>query len=183
MLSQSTPPPSQTVPSTTLTPGGVSTKQPVVVPTTSPPLMPEQKALMQRNNDGIMLDVRIFIVIVLTKKMPANLYLGAVTDMEHFKADLTSVHFLLPCHLLFLEALLKSYFNIVRKNILDTIPKALMHFLVNRTKDAIQNELVQALYREERFIELLAVENKILFSDISRSPLKWHSVECNASLI
>lgn len=40
---------------------------------------------------------------------------------------------------------------------MDTIPKALMHFLVNRTKDAIQNELVQALYKEERFGELLAV--------------------------
>jgi hypothetical protein len=44
--------------------------------------------------------------------------------------------------------LLASYFSIVRKNIQDSVPKTVMHFLVNCAKDNIQNELVSQLYRE-----------------------------------
>lgn len=41
-----------------------------------------------------------------------------------------------------IEKLIKSYFFIVRKSIQDTVPKAIMHFLVNYVQDNLQSELV-----------------------------------------
>jgi dynamin 1-like protein len=46
-----------------------------------------------------------------------------------------------------LERLIRSYFVIVRKNIQDSVPKAVMHFLVNNVKDELQSELVSSLYK------------------------------------
>lgn len=46
-----------------------------------------------------------------------------------------------------LEKLIRSYFLIVRKNIQDSVPKAIMHFLVNYVKDQLQSELVASLYK------------------------------------
>ena len=46
-----------------------------------------------------------------------------------------------------LEKLIRSYFLIVRKNIQDSVPKAVMHFLVNFIKDQLQSELVASLYK------------------------------------
>ncbi|CAO3614785.1 unnamed protein product [Mucor hiemalis] len=51
--------------------------------------------------------------------------------------------------------LITSYFNIVRKAIQDLVPKAIMHFLVNFTKENVQNRLVSHLYREDLFDRLL----------------------------
>ncbi|GFR97688.1 dynamin-1-like protein [Elysia marginata] len=51
--------------------------------------------------------------------------------------------------------LIKSYFMIVRKNIQDSTPKAIMHFLVNHVKDHLQSELVSQLYRKEEIETLL----------------------------
>jgi dynamin 1-like protein len=42
-----------------------------------------------------------------------------------------------------IEKLIKSYFVIVRKSIQDSIPKAIMHFLVNYVQDNLQSELVR----------------------------------------
>ena len=53
------------------------------------------------------------------------------------------------------EKLIRLYFNIVRKNIQDSVPKAIMHFLVNFTKDTLQSELVSQLYKAEEISKLL----------------------------
>ncbi|XP_052781537.1 dynamin-1-like protein isoform X2 [Mya arenaria] len=53
------------------------------------------------------------------------------------------------------ERLIKSYFMIVRKNIQDTVPKSIMHFLVNYIKDNLQSELVSQLYKKEEIDVLL----------------------------
>ncbi|GLE05244.1 hypothetical protein PINS_up014244 [Pythium insidiosum] len=54
-----------------------------------------------------------------------------------------------------IKSLLASYFDIVRKNFLDLVPKAIMNFMVNHAKENVQNELVSALYREDKLGELL----------------------------
>lgn len=54
-----------------------------------------------------------------------------------------------------IERLIKSYFLIVRKNIQDSVPKAVMNFLVNYVKDNLQSELVGQLYKSMLLDDLL----------------------------
>ena len=54
-----------------------------------------------------------------------------------------------------IEKLITSYFLIVRKSIQDSIPKAVMHCLVNYVKEELQSELVSELYRTESYDELM----------------------------
>ncbi|KAG9510330.1 Dynamin-1-like protein, partial [Fragariocoptes setiger] len=60
-----------------------------------------------------------------------------------------------------IERLIASYFAIVRKNIQDSVPKAIMHFLVNHVKDYLQSELVTHLYKKEEFDLLLGESEHI----------------------
>lgn len=60
-----------------------------------------------------------------------------------------------------IERLIKSYFLIIRKNIQDTVPKAVMHFLVNYVKDNLQSELVTHLYKHTQFDDLLSESEHI----------------------
>lgn len=62
-------------------------------------------------------------------------------------------------HLPFTERLIRSYFYIVRKSIQDSIPKAVMHFLVNYVKDNLQSELVTHLYKSDQ-VEALLIESE-----------------------
>jgi dynamin 1-like protein len=75
----------------------------------------------------------------------------------------------------FIQLSIATYFNIVRQTIQDLIPKvrggkchfsfsdrehrsflqAIMHLLVNNSKDSVQNRLVTSLYRESLFADLL----------------------------
>lgn len=54
-----------------------------------------------------------------------------------------------------IEKLITSYFLIVRKSIQDSIPKAVMHCLVNYVAEELQSELVSELYRTESYDELM----------------------------
>ncbi|KAL1215839.1 Dynamin-related protein 3A [Cardamine amara subsp. amara] len=59
------------------------------------------------------------------------------------------------------KLLLKSYYDIVRKNIEDCVPKAIMHFLVNHTKRELHNVFIKKLYRENLFEEMLQEPDEI----------------------
>ena len=54
-----------------------------------------------------------------------------------------------------IKSLLASYFDVVKKNFMDLVPKTIMHFLVNTFKDNLQNELVSQLYREDSVGKLM----------------------------
>ncbi|XP_040365716.1 dynamin-related protein 3A isoform X2 [Rosa chinensis] len=60
------------------------------------------------------------------------------------------------------KLLLRSYYDIVRKNIQDLVPKAIMHFLVNLTKRTLHRTFIQKLYRENLFEELLQEQDALV---------------------
>lgn len=72
----------------------------------------------------------------------------ALTDREAMETEL-------------IRALISSYFNIVRESIADQVPKAVMHLLVNHSKDVVQNRLVSELYKENLFEELLYEDDAV----------------------
>lgn len=49
----------------------------------------------------------------------------------------------------------------MRESIADQVPKAVMHLLVNHSKEVVQNRLVSELYREDLFQELLYEDDAI----------------------
>ncbi|KAL2819888.1 Dynamin central region-domain-containing protein [Aspergillus cavernicola] len=72
----------------------------------------------------------------------------AISDRELMESEL-------------IRRLISSYFNIVRETIADQVPKAIMHLLVNHSKDVVQNRLVSELYKEDYFAELLYEDDGI----------------------
>mmetsp|Transcript_18703 Transcript_18703/g.26342 ORF Transcript_18703/g.26342 Transcript_18703/m.26342 type:complete len:864 (+) Transcript_18703:54-2645(+) len=54
-----------------------------------------------------------------------------------------------------IKSLIESYFSIVRMNFIDMVPKTIMYFLVNHVRDAMQNELVEELYRDHEVPSLM----------------------------
>jgi len=61
-----------------------------------------------------------------------------------------------------IRSLLISYFAIVRKNLQDLVPKAIMHFLVNGARQEMQNTLVAKLYKEDELDEMFAEANEVV---------------------
>ncbi|KAA0146822.1 hypothetical protein FNF27_07408 [Cafeteria roenbergensis] len=59
------------------------------------------------------------------------------------------------CQVELMKRLLCGYFEIVRKTFIDMVPKTVMCFLVNHSKEHIQAELVRVLYSEAMFDDLL----------------------------
>lgn len=86
---------------------------------------------------------------VLTPQKPVNL-LPEVPSHTSRKLSDREQH---DCDVI--ERLIKSYFYIVRKSIQDSVPKAVMHFLVNYVKDNLQSELVTHLYKSDQAESLL----------------------------
>eukprot|EP00092_Neocalanus_flemingeri_P057943 GFUD01068972.1.p1 GENE.GFUD01068972.1~~GFUD01068972.1.p1 ORF type:complete len:796 (-),score=244.60 GFUD01068972.1:393-2726(-) len=60
-----------------------------------------------------------------------------------------------------IERLIKSYFYLVRKMIQDSVPKSIMHFMVNFVKDNLQSELVSSLYKADQIENLLCESEHI----------------------
>ncbi|KAK8645259.1 hypothetical protein V6N13_119102 [Hibiscus sabdariffa] len=60
------------------------------------------------------------------------------------------------------KLLVKSYFDIVRKKIQDSVPKAIMCFLVNHTKNELHTTFMNKLYRESLFDELLQEQDEVV---------------------
>mmetsp|Transcript_34279 Transcript_34279/g.58692 ORF Transcript_34279/g.58692 Transcript_34279/m.58692 type:complete len:745 (+) Transcript_34279:37-2271(+) len=82
-----------------------------------------------------------------------------------------------------IKQLISSYFDIVCKNISDTIPKTIMHFLVNTSKANMQNQLVEHLYKEELFEELLEENPEIAHRRKRCQELLSALVKANAVLM
>ncbi|KAG0049320.1 vacuolar protein sorting-associated protein 1 [Gryganskiella cystojenkinii] len=54
-----------------------------------------------------------------------------------------------------IKLLISSYFNIVKRTVIDTVPKAIMLNLVNNAKEELQRELLQELYKTDVLDELM----------------------------
>lgn len=54
-----------------------------------------------------------------------------------------------------IKLLISSYYNIVRRTMIDMVPKAIMLQLVQFTKDEMQKELLENMYRTDQLDELL----------------------------
>lgn len=73
----------------------------------------------------------------------------AMSEKEEFETQL-------------IMTLLHGYFAIVKRNVMDTVPKACMHFLVNTMVEQLPSRLVAELYKEEMFAELLKEDDNIV---------------------
>ncbi|KAF8987139.1 Dynamin- GTPase protein [Haplosporangium bisporale] len=60
-----------------------------------------------------------------------------------------------------IRSLITSYFNITRKSIQDLVPKAVMHLLVNYSRESVQTRLVASLYKEELFDDMLQEDDSL----------------------
>lgn len=61
-----------------------------------------------------------------------------------------------------IKRLITSYFNVVKKNINDLVPKSVVTFLVNHTRNSCEKIIVNNLYVEKEFDNLLHEKEYIL---------------------
>ena len=54
-----------------------------------------------------------------------------------------------------IEQLIIQYFTIIRKQLQDSVPKTIMHFMVTHLTKMLSSSLISELYVEEKFDELL----------------------------
>ena len=81
-------------------------------------------------------------------------------EQFHLSEEQLSEREQLECELI--RRLIASYFSIVRETIRDQVPKAIMCLLVNYSKDSVQNQLVQKLYKESLFDDLLYEDETLI---------------------
>lgn len=58
-----------------------------------------------------------------------------------------------------IKSLISSYFAIVKRKVVDAVPKSIMYFMVNTVKEVLHHECVATLYRPELF-DMLLTEGK-----------------------
>jgi dynamin 1-like protein len=58
-----------------------------------------------------------------------------------------------------IKNLISSYFNVVRKNLNDIVPKTIIAMLVNKTKNQAQRELVAQIYTPDNNFKTLLIED------------------------
>lgn len=88
----------------------------------------------------------------VTRKRPATSTdpgIDSLSEREEFETQL-------------IMTLMHGYFAIVKRNLLDTVPKACMHFLVNTVMDQLPSRLVAELYKEEMFADLLREDDNVV---------------------
>ncbi|KAJ6650132.1 Dynamin-1-like protein [Pseudolycoriella hygida] len=107
-----------------------------------PPARTVESVENSTNNTPTHSNVSPMKPVNLLPDVPLNNNTRKLTDKEQRDCDV-------------IERLIKSYFYIVRKSIQDSVPKAIMHFLVNFVKDNLQSELVTHLYKSDKAEELL----------------------------
>ena len=73
---------------------------------------------------------------------PANGVLSSQQDQDDMAIEL-------------IQSLISTYFSITRQTIQDLVPKAVMHLLINHSRESVQNRLVASLYKENLFNDLL----------------------------
>lgn len=59
------------------------------------------------------------------------------------------------------QNLIQSYFDLVKKNIADLVPKTIMAFLVHESKKIAQSELVESIYKQGN-LDQLVVEDPMV---------------------
>jgi len=62
----------------------------------------------------------------------------------------------------FIKGLINAYFNIVKRNLIDYIPKTIITLLVNESCDICDKELVTRLYKEDKISELLTKDDNLV---------------------
>ncbi|CAO3595503.1 unnamed protein product [Absidia cylindrospora] len=67
---------------------------------------------------------------------------GALSDREHMETEV-------------IKLLIQSYYNIVKRTMIDMVPKAIMLNLVSRAKEELQRELLTELYKADVLDDLL----------------------------
>jgi len=60
-----------------------------------------------------------------------------------------------------IQNLIQSYFDLVKKNIADLVPKTIMAFLVNESRRIAQSELVENIYKHGN-LDQLVVEDPMV---------------------
>ena len=60
-----------------------------------------------------------------------------------------------------IQNLIQSYFDLVKKNIADLVPKTVMAFLVNESRRKAQSALVEQIYKEGD-LESLVIEDPMV---------------------
>lgn len=85
---------------------------------------------------------------ILGSNLPSNMRPGFPTSRDMMETCI-------------IKNLISSYFNVVKKNISDIVPKTIMCLLVNESKQKAENEMINQLYKSSE-LEVLLQEDPLI---------------------